>query len=55
MTIALALILGLAVLIAVIAELRHAIHGDGYGLRPAPRSLADDSETRSQTLARLTH
>jgi hypothetical protein len=49
------LILGLAVMVAVVAELNRAIRGDGYGLRPTPRSLADDDETRSQTLRRLAH
>jgi hypothetical protein len=49
------LILGLAVMVAVVAELNRAIRGDGYGLRPAPRSLADDNESRSQTLRRLAH
>jgi hypothetical protein len=49
------LILGLAVTVAVVAELNRAIRGDGYGYRPAPRSLADDNETRSQTLGRLAH
>jgi hypothetical protein len=49
------LILGLAVMVAVVAELNRAIRGDGYGYRPTPRSLADDSETRSQTLGRLAH
>ena len=49
------LILGLAVIVAVVAELKHAISGDGYGHRPAPRSLADNNENRSQTLSRLAH
>ena len=49
------LILGLAVMIAVVAEVNRAIRGDGYGYRPTPRSLADDNETRSQTLGRVAH
>src|SRR5262245_29367829 len=53
--IAFTLILGLAVMIAVVAELNRAIRGDGYGYRPTPRSLADDHETRSQTLGRVAH
>ncbi|HKE71925.1 MAG TPA: hypothetical protein VKB55_21880 [Nocardioidaceae bacterium] len=48
------LILGIAVVVAVVAELKHAISGDGYGYRPTPRGL-DDNETRSQTLNRLAH
>ncbi len=48
------LIPGIAVVAAVVAELKHAISGDGYGYRPTPRGL-DDNETRSQTLNRLAH
>jgi hypothetical protein len=47
------LLIGLAALVATVAELRHVIGGDGYGHRPPPRSLADDSESRAQTLARM--
>ena len=49
------LLMGFAVIVAVVAELKHAISGDGYGHRPSPRSLADNNETRSQTLSRLAH
>lgn len=48
------LLMGFAVIVAVVAELKHAISGDGYGYRPTPRGL-DDNETRSQTLNRLAH
>jgi hypothetical protein len=52
--IALTVLLGLAAaLVAIVLELRHVIGGDGYGHRPAPRSLADDDEPRPKVLARL--
>jgi hypothetical protein len=53
LTIAFVLLLGLVALAAVVRELNHVIRGDGYGHRPAPRSLSDDSENRAVTLTRL--
>jgi hypothetical protein len=53
LTLAFLILVGLAALVAIVAELRHVIRGDGYGHRPAPRSLADDNESRTATLARL--
>jgi hypothetical protein len=50
---AFALILTLAVLAAVVVEVVRVVRGDGYGHRPTPRSLADDTDTRIETLARL--
>jgi hypothetical protein len=50
---AFALILTLAVLAAVVADLVRVVRGDGYGHRPTPRSLADDAENRVDALARL--
>ena len=50
---ALALLVTLAVLAAVVVDLARVVRGDGYGHRPVPRSLADDSEPRNETLARL--
>lgn len=51
--IVLALLAGLAALVAIVVELRRAISEDGYGHRPLPRSLADDHESRVRTLSRL--
>lgn len=50
---AFALILTVAVLSAVVVDLVRIVRGDGYGHRPTPRSLADDTEARNETLARL--
>jgi hypothetical protein len=51
--IAFALLLGLVALTALVLELNHVIRGDGYGHRPAPRSLSDESENRVVSLTRL--
>ncbi|HYJ67157.1 MAG TPA: hypothetical protein VEX15_05785 [Nocardioidaceae bacterium] len=51
--IAFVLFLALVAVAAVVLELNHVIRGDGYGHRPAPRSLSDDSENRAVTLNRL--
>jgi|Tabmets5t2r1_1033131.scaffolds.fasta_scaffold256691_2 hypothetical protein len=45
---ALILLIILTGLVTTVAVLRQVIRGDGYGLRPPPRSHADD-----QPLARL--
>ena len=51
--IAFVLLLGIVALAALVRELNHVIRGDGYGHRPAPRSLTDDSENRAVSLTRL--
>jgi hypothetical protein len=53
LAIAFALLVGLVAIVAVIIDLKHVIRGDGYGHRPAPRSLADESENRAISLTRL--
>jgi hypothetical protein len=57
MTIAIAsvLLLGLVALAALVQGLNHVIRSDGYGHRPAPRSLSDDSDERAVTLIRQAH
>jgi hypothetical protein len=51
--IAFVLLLGLVALAVLVLELNHVIRGDGYGHRPAPRSLSDESEKRADTLTRM--
>ena len=51
--IAFVLLLGIVALVALVRELNHVIRGDGYGHRPAPRSLSEDSESRAVALNRL--
>lgn len=51
--VAVTLLLTLIALAAVGLQLVRALRGDGYGHRPGPRSLADETEPRTRTLARL--
>ena len=49
----LVLVLAVMSLFALVAALAHEVGLDGYGHRPAPRSLNDEAEPRWVQLGRL--